>query len=184
MGPMPLTVTGDFAAVPVSAASPATAGTDVTTQAAYRRALEDLVLMEEGIATELYGAASLAAARVMLAAMRATTAFRDHTGTLRGSMGAGSRGTTVRVGNLSRRIPNTGAAVWAGSPHAHLLAFGTADRFTRTGASRGRGPATDFMTKAAQASATAGFEAGFEAARRKFGQLRQARGAAGAPAAG
>ena len=168
---MPLVVTGDFAAQTASI-SP----TDVSVQAAYGRAIRDLAELEEDVAVEIYGAASLAAARVMLRTMRATTAFRDRTGNLRRRFGAGSRGTTIRVGRLSRRIPNTGAAAWSTAPHTHLIEYGTGDRRTlSTDANRGRIAPRPFFRRSAEVSVGAMFEEGYRAAVARFDRLRPGR---------
>ena len=171
---MPLSVIADFSRLPPPA------GTDISVEAAYRRALLDLIHVEQDIALYLYGAASLAAARVAYTRLRATTAFRDRTGNLRRGFGYGTRDTTVRIGRLRERIPDTGAAVWSVAPHSHLLESGTGPRETGRGAARGVGPATRFFTRAMEESAPSGYEAGYNAARAQFDKIREARGARGA----
>ncbi len=66
----------------------------------------------------VYGAGMLAAAQVVAAQAKTTSAFADKTGRLRGSIKARPRASRVYTSAGRRKIPGSAAQVFAGGPGA------------------------------------------------------------------
>ena len=90
-----------------------------------------LQALPDTYARQAQSAGMRAYARVVRKDAKATTAFRDRTGTLRGSIGVGRRSSRSR----GRKIRGAGAVVFASAPHAHLIELGTS-RIARAAVSR------------------------------------------------
>ena len=113
--------------------------------------------MEAGGMEAAREASEQAAQRVQQGIKRLAPVGR--TGAVRDSIGYGFTAgqpqmINMKIGvNAGPRSRRSGAQVGVNEPHAHLVALGTAARFTKSGARRGQMPANPFVIRGFQQTA-------------------------------
>ncbi len=111
-----------------------------------------------GLQRRVLGAGLRTMAEHIAAEMRATSAFQDHTGTLRSRILTRARSQRVRTADGRYvKLPGAAASVVASAPHSYLLEYGTT-----------RMRARPFITPALEGGAAEGFRRGIASMRAAF----------------